>query len=81
MQAIRICSKNTGIKFDTEKCVMLIIKSGKRPKGKEWNYQIKIESEHREKENNKYLRILETSRNESKNKKRTPQTNEKTSQN
>ena len=48
MHAVRIYSQNMGIEFGIEKCAMLVMKSGKRHLT-EWNYQIKIRSEHSQK--------------------------------
>ena len=38
-------SQDMGTEFGMEKCAMLVMKSGKRHLT-EWNYQIKIRSEH-----------------------------------
>ena len=46
IQTIRIYSQDIGMKFDIEKCAMLIMRSGKR---QEYYYQIKKESKHCEK--------------------------------
>ena len=60
IQTIRIYSLDLGMEFGIEKCVKLIMKSGKREatEGKE---HLNKESVRRlwEKENYKYLRILE----------------------
>ena len=60
IRTIRIYSKNIGMEFGIEKCAMLTMKSGKREtiEGTELTNQENIKTL-REKENNKYLRILE----------------------
>ena len=60
IQTIRTYCQDVGMKFDTEKCAMLIIKNGKRDTRK----KIKLPNQEslkmsREMENFKYLEILD----------------------
>ena len=41
IHAVRIYSHDIGLEYDIEKCVMLVMKSGKRYLTEEWNYQTK----------------------------------------
>ena len=45
MQTIRLYTQDIGMEFGIEKCVMVIMKNGKREERKEYNYQIRKESE------------------------------------
>ena len=60
IQAVRICSHDIRMEFGTEKCAMLLIKSGKQQitEGIELPNQEKIRMQV-EKETYKYLEILE----------------------
>ena len=45
IHAVRIYSQDIGMEFGIEKCVMLVMKSGKRHMTDGWNYQITPELE------------------------------------